>query len=64
MGNRLHAEWIEYMKAFRLYLKERPQCSVAYEEDIEAAKKRAIEEGYYELFVDDKSTTREKGELK
>ena len=43
---KLNAEWIGYMKAYRLYNPKRPQETVAYEDDLEVAEERAIEEGY------------------
>lgn len=49
----LYAEWIDYMNAYRLYDDPiHPQQTVAYEDDLEAAEKRAIEEGYSGLLLD------------
>ena len=43
---KLKAEWISYMRAYRLYVSESPQDTIAYEDDLEIAEQRAIEEGY------------------
>lgn len=43
---KLNAEWIRYMKAYRLYDPRRPQNTVAYEEDLDVAEKCALENGY------------------
>ncbi len=34
---KLNAEWISYMKAYRLYVSESPQDTIAYEDDLEIA---------------------------
>lgn len=54
--NKLNAEWISYMKAYRLYDAHRPQQTVAYEEDEAAAEARALEEGYSGLVICDADT--------
>ncbi len=43
---KLYAEWISYMSAYRLYVSESPQDTIAYEDDLKVAEQRAIEEGY------------------
>ncbi len=53
---RLHAEWIPYMKAYRLYDAYHPQQTVAYEENLEIAEKRAADEGYSGLVLCDADT--------
>lgn len=52
----LNAEWIPYMKAYRLYDPRHPQQTVAYEKDEDAAEARALEEGYSGLVVCDVDT--------
>lgn len=42
---KLFAEWIPYMKAYRLYDPRRPQQTVAYEEDEAKAEAWALENG-------------------
>lgn len=39
------AEWMPYMMAYRLYDPEYPQKTIAYEEDKDTVKRRAIENG-------------------
>lgn len=46
---KLCAEWIDYMDLYRLYEPERPGQTVAYEDDLNVARKRAVEEGYSSL---------------
>ena len=43
---KLNAEWIDYMNAYRLYNPEHPQETIAYEDDLENARNKAIEERY------------------
>lgn len=53
---KLNAEWISYMKAYRLYDPRNPQHTVAYEENEDVAKTRALEEGYSCLVICDADT--------
>lgn len=48
------AEWIEYMKAYRLYNPKKPQNTIAYEENSEHIKERVREEGYTTVEIEDK----------
>ncbi len=50
---KLNAEWIDYMNTYRLYIPGRPQETIAYEENLEVAEKRATEEGYECLILCD-----------
>ncbi len=52
----LNAEWIPYMKAYRLYALQNPQHTVAYEDDEETAEKHAIENGYDGIVICDTDT--------
>ncbi len=54
--NKLNAEWIPYMKAYRLYDPRNPQQTVAYEEGEAVAEARALEEGYSGLVICDVDT--------
>lgn len=54
--DRLSAEWIPHMGAFRLYDARHPQQTVAYEEDATVAERRAMEEGYVGLVLCDAGT--------
>lgn len=49
----LHAEWIPWMRAYRLYDPNYPQQTIAYEENKDVAEKRAIENGYSDLVICD-----------
>ena len=49
--NKLNAEWIPYMKAYRLYDARHPQQTIAYEEDAAVAEQRALDEGYAGLVM-------------
>lgn len=53
---KLNAEWIGHMNSYRLYNPKRPQETVAYEDDLEVAEERAIEEGYECLVLCDADT--------
>lgn len=53
---KLNAEWIPYMKAYRLYDPHCPQQTVAYEENEEKAEARALKEGYSGLIICDIDT--------
>lgn len=53
---RLNAEWISWMKAYRLYDPRHPQQTVAYEEDEDAAEALALENGYFGLVICDADT--------
>lgn len=54
--DRLSAEWIPHMKAYRLYDARHPQQTVAYEENADMAEQRAMEEGYAGLVLCDADT--------
>lgn len=54
--DRLSAEWIPHMKAYRLYDARHPQQTVAYEENADMAEQRATEEGYAGLVLCDANT--------
>ncbi len=54
--NKLKAEWIPYMKAYRLYDACCPQQTIAYEEDETVAEQRALEAGYSGLVICDADT--------
>ena len=54
--SRLNAEWIPYMRAYRLYDPRNPQNTVAYETDESAAEARALESGYSGLVICDADT--------
>lgn len=54
--SKLNAEWILYMKAYRLYDPRYPQQTVAYEEDEDVAEARALEKGYSGLVICDADT--------
>ena len=56
MEKRLNAEWITYMKAYRLYDPRHPQQTVAYEDSEEAAKEHAVANGYDGLVICDADT--------
>lgn len=43
---RLNAEWISYMKTYRIYDPKYPQQTVAYEDDLDEAEQHALENGY------------------
>ncbi len=53
---KLNAEWIPYMKAYRLYDIRNPQQTVAYENDEDVAEARALAEGYSGLVICDADT--------
>lgn len=61
---KINAEWIDYMKAYRLYNPKYPQQTVAYEEDLEVAEKRAKEEGYSGLVLRGTNAPMEERKLK
>lgn len=42
----LNADWIEYMKAYRIYDPKYSQQTIAYEEDLTVAEQRVKEDGY------------------
>lgn len=54
--DRLSAEWIPHMGAYRLYDARHPQQTVAYEENADMAEQRATEEGYAGLVLCDADT--------
>ena len=58
---RLNAEWIPYMKAYRLYNPKYPQETVAYEKDLDVAERRAKEEGYSDLVLCDADLSARRG---
>lgn len=43
---KLNADWIEYMKAYRIYDPKHSQQTIAYEEDPAVVEQRAKEDGY------------------
>ena len=49
----LNAEWIPYVKAYRLYDPADPQQTVAYEDNLDAAGRTAYEKGYQEIVLCD-----------
>ncbi len=53
---RLNAEWINYMKAYRLYDPKNPQQTVAYEDSLETAELNALKNGYDEIVECDADT--------
>lgn len=52
----LSAEWIGYMKSYRIYDPRKPEQTIAYEESVEAAEKRAKEKGYDGIVMCDADT--------
>ena len=38
---KINAEWINYMKVYRLYNPKHPKDTVAYENDLNTAKKKS-----------------------
>ena len=48
----LCAEWIQHRKLYRLFEAIRPEETIAYEEDIETARKLAIENGYNDIVTE------------
>lgn len=50
---RLNAEWVGYMNAYRIYSPKNPQQTVAYEEDLDVAEKMVIKNGYLGLTLCD-----------
>lgn len=48
---KIYAEWIDYMGAYRLYDLEKPNQTIAYEDNLESAEKHALEEGYSDLIL-------------
>ena len=52
----LNTEYIGYMKAYRIYDSRKPEQTIAYEESVEAAEKRAKEEGYDGIVMCDADT--------
>ena len=53
---KLKAEWIPFMKAYRLYDPEHPQQTIAYEDDEDEAEAHAIENGYDGIVICDADT--------
>ena len=53
---KINAEWITWMKAYRLYTPQNPYRTVAWEDDIEIAERHAIENGYDGLVLCDSDT--------
>lgn len=53
---KLNAEWISYMKAYRLYNPKHPQDTVAYKNDLGDEEKRAKKEGYDGIVICDADT--------
>lgn len=50
---KLCAEYIDFRQAYRIYNPAKPQNTIAYEEELEIAKQRVIEEGYDGLIIFD-----------
>lgn len=50
----LYAEWLQWAEAYRLYTADSPQETVAWEESLDEAEKRAVEEGYDGLVLREK----------
>lgn len=48
---RIIAEWIPYMMAYRLYDPKHPQQTIAYEDDKDTEKQHATENGYEVTFL-------------
>ena len=55
---RLNAEWIGYMDAYRIYNPKKPQNTVAYVSSLEEAE-RSAEEGYELVLCDDNAINME-----
>ena len=53
---KLNAEWINYINAYRLYDPDRPQDTIAYENNLGAAEKRVKKEGYDDIVICDVDT--------
>lgn len=53
---RLNAEWIPYMKAYRLYEPQHPQQTVAYVDDLDSAEISAKDNGYDDIVLCDIDT--------
>lgn len=49
---RLNAEWIDYMKAYRLYIPTQVYQTVAYVEDLEEARRLCPEYEIVEVDID------------
>lgn len=49
----LKAEWIPWMRAYRLYDSSCPQQTIAYKDNMDAAEKYAIANGYSGLVICD-----------
>lgn len=56
MNTELHAEWIKYMKAYRLYDPKDPGKTVTYESTADDAERYAIENGYSGIVICDADT--------
>lgn len=52
MAKRLNAEWIPYMKAYRLYDPKKPNYTVAYEDNLDEAEIHSKENGYQLVLCD------------
>lgn len=53
---KLNAEWIIYMKAYRIYDPRCPQQTVAYEDDLDVAERHALENGFEGITLCDADT--------
>ena len=60
MTMKLCSEYIDFRQAYRIYNSAKPQNTIAYEEELEIAKQRVIEEGYDGLIVLTKRDSYEK----
>lgn len=53
---KLKAEWVSYMKSYRLYEPTHPQDTVAYEDDLIEAETHARHNGYDGIILCDSDT--------
>ena len=51
-----HAEYVPYMKAYRLYNPRRPYDTIAYVDDLEQAREQAWDEYHADIAVCDADT--------
>lgn len=56
MTKKLHAEWIQWAKAYRLYDPKNPQETVAYAENMDTARSYAKKGGYIGISLCDADT--------
>lgn len=48
----LIAEWIEGKKAFRVYDRDEPNYAIAYVNDVEVARRYALDHGYDGIIIE------------